>query len=46
MITKSMKTEVPKQIFEDELFDKFCEDEIVNKKNIMKIYLKKILINQ
>ena len=30
MITKSMKTEVPKHIFEDELFDKFCEflDEI------------------
>ena len=37
MITKSMKTEVPKHIFEDELFDKFCEflDEIVsiNKSN-------------
>ena len=32
MITKSMKTEVPKHIFEDELFDKFCKflDEIVD----------------
>jgi preprotein translocase subunit SecA len=32
LITKSIKTEVPKHIFEDELFDKFCEflEEIVN----------------
>ena len=32
MITKSMKTEVPKHIFEDELFGEFCKflDEIVD----------------
>ena len=36
MITQSMKTEVPKQIFEDELFDKFCIflDEIVDQNKL------------